>query len=84
LFGAFCSGLWSLRHNKSYFGTGESFLFTLYPKQIKYPWIGIRRASEEAHQRFSTTTDNNNSSHISAIKELFLFVNNEKISIGGG
>lgn len=25
----------------AYFGTGESFLFSLYPERAKYPWVGI-------------------------------------------
>ncbi|CAF1519274.1 unnamed protein product, partial [Didymodactylos carnosus] len=84
IFGAFCAGLWSLRHNKTYFGCGESFLFTLHPKPIKYPWIGIKQLSDDAHHRHLITNEKNSTSHISSTKELFLFVSNEKISIGGG
>ncbi|GAB1601195.1 GTPase-activating protein skywalker-like [Argonauta hians] len=44
IFGAFCSCSWSNRKqsskNISYFGTGETFLFTIKPQQKKYPWIG--------------------------------------------
>ncbi|CAM1330764.1 TBC1D24 (predicted) [Pycnogonum litorale] len=49
VFGAYCSGSWMERHEKDkhgkkkrYFGTGESFLFTLSPKMHKFPWIGIK------------------------------------------
>ncbi len=69
IFGAFCAGLWSDRHNKTYFGFGESFLFTLVPKQIKYPWVGQQVNEHRQHQ---------------VKRELFLFVNNEKLIIGGG
>ncbi|XP_036362769.1 GTPase-activating protein skywalker-like isoform X2 [Octopus sinensis] len=47
IFGAFCSSSWSNRKqsskNISYFGTGETFLFTLKPEQKKFPWIGYSR-----------------------------------------
>ncbi|CAH1707431.1 unnamed protein product [Chironomus riparius] len=48
VFGAYCSSRWyerNLRDDKgnrqAYFGTGESFLFSLYPERAKYPWVGI-------------------------------------------
>lgn len=44
IFGAFCAGAWCDRHNDprhiSYFGTGETFLFTLVPERCKYEWVG--------------------------------------------
>ncbi len=70
IFGGFCAGLWSDRHNRTYFGFGESFLFTLIPKQIKYSWVG--------QQQDDTNRQNQ------AKREMFLFVNNEKLIIGGG
>ncbi len=73
IFGAFCAGLWSDRHNKTYFGFGESFLFTLVPKEIKYPWVGQQPQQQE----------NDNRQH-QVKRELFLFVNHEKLIIGGG
>jgi hypothetical protein len=36
----------------SYFGTGESFLFSLYPKQRLYSWIGLGQS--EAPPRASS------------------------------
>jgi len=72
IFGAFCAGLWSDRHNKTYFGFGESFLFTLLSKQIKYPWVGQQQQQV-----------NDNRQH-QVKRELFLFVSNEKLIIGGG
>ncbi|CAF3183861.1 unnamed protein product [Rotaria sp. Silwood2] len=70
IFGAFCAGLWSNRHNRTYFGCGESFLFTLIPKQIKYSWAG--------QQHYN----NNRQSQLK--RDMFLFVDNEKLIIGGG
>lgn len=47
VFGAFCSSSWEHRKqcskNISYFGTGETFLFTLLPDRKKYPWVGYNR-----------------------------------------
>ncbi|XP_052214993.1 GTPase-activating protein skywalker-like isoform X2 [Dreissena polymorpha] len=46
IFGAFCSADWSDRRQKSsllsYFGTGETFIFTLYPIKQKYEWVGLK------------------------------------------
>lgn len=48
VFGAYCSSRWLERNQKddrgnrtAYFGTGETFLFSLYPERAKYPWVGI-------------------------------------------
>ncbi|XP_048249907.1 GTPase-activating protein skywalker-like isoform X2 [Haliotis rufescens] len=45
VFGAFCSASWQQRKSKeknlSYFGTGETFIFTLYPMKLKYDWVGL-------------------------------------------
>lgn len=48
VFGAYCSTRWCERNQKdtrgnrqTYFGTGETFLFSLYPERAKYPWVGI-------------------------------------------
>ncbi|XP_072391493.1 GTPase-activating protein skywalker isoform X2 [Diabrotica undecimpunctata] len=48
VFGAYCSSRWVERNIKddrgnrqAYFGTGETFLFSLYPERAKYPWIGM-------------------------------------------
>ncbi|XP_060604259.1 GTPase-activating protein skywalker-like isoform X2 [Ruditapes philippinarum] len=46
VFGAFCSACWRDRRQKSqllsYFGTGETFLFTLWPEKKKYEWVGLK------------------------------------------
>lgn len=48
VFGAYCSTRWFERNQKdergnrqAYFGTGETFLFSLLPEYKKYPWVGI-------------------------------------------
>ncbi|XP_050530682.1 GTPase-activating protein skywalker-like isoform X3 [Daktulosphaira vitifoliae] len=48
VFGAYCSSKWLERNKKddrgnrtAYFGTGETFLFSLYPGKAKYPWVGM-------------------------------------------
>ncbi|VEN52234.1 unnamed protein product [Callosobruchus maculatus] len=48
VFGAYCSSKWGERNIKddrgnrqAYFGTGETFLFSLYPERAKYPWVGM-------------------------------------------
>ena len=45
ILGAYCSTEWCERlkverKNLAYFGTGETFLFTLAPKRVKYEWVG--------------------------------------------
>lgn len=75
VFGAFCAGLWSDRHNKTYFGFGESYLFTLVPQQIKYPWVGQQQQQQ---------SQLNDGRQYKVKRDFFLFVNNEKIIVGGG
>ncbi|CAG2206084.1 TBC1D24 [Mytilus edulis] len=45
VFGAFCSNYWRDRRQSSrklcYFGTGETFIFTLSPKKKKYECVGL-------------------------------------------
>ncbi|VVC44185.1 Hypothetical protein CINCED_3A017034 [Cinara cedri] len=48
IFGAYCSSKWIERNKKdqygnrqAYFGTGETFIFSLYPGKAKYPWVGM-------------------------------------------
>ncbi|XP_075538889.1 GTPase-activating protein skywalker-like isoform X2 [Dermacentor variabilis] len=39
-FGAYCSTRWQER-NQTYFGTGETFLFTFVPEPRRYTWVGV-------------------------------------------
>ncbi|XP_043275714.1 GTPase-activating protein skywalker isoform X5 [Venturia canescens] len=77
VFGAYCSTRWCERNLKddkgqrqAYFGTGETFLFSLYPERAKYPWIGM----DSSH--------NDTRVHHSA--ELFMAADAKMITIGGG
>ncbi|KAL9923101.1 GTPase-activating protein skywalker isoform X1 [Glossina fuscipes] len=56
VFGAYCSSRWFERNIKddkgqrqAYFGTGETFLFSLYPERAKYPWVGIAADKDLGH-----------------------------------
>ncbi|KFM65953.1 TBC1 domain family member 24, partial [Stegodyphus mimosarum] len=56
IFGAYCSASWNSRNtsdsqNKkfSYFGSGETFLFTLVPEARKYPWVGYNTDADVPH-----------------------------------
>ncbi|XP_048518563.1 GTPase-activating protein skywalker isoform X5 [Dendroctonus ponderosae] len=56
VFGAYCSSRWCERNQKddrgnrqAYFGTGETFLFSLYPERAKYPWIGVEGDRNVSH-----------------------------------
>ncbi|XP_059618195.1 GTPase-activating protein skywalker isoform X2 [Phlebotomus argentipes] len=56
VFGAYCSSRWFERNVKddkgqkqAYFGTGETFLFSLYPERSKYPWVGIDGDTKHGH-----------------------------------
>ncbi|XP_068150264.1 GTPase-activating protein skywalker isoform X6 [Drosophila tropicalis] len=56
VFGAYCSSRWFERNVKddkgqrqAYFGTGETFLFSLYPERAKYPWVGIEGDKDLGH-----------------------------------
>jgi TBC1 domain family member 24 len=56
VFGAYLSTRWYERNLKddrgnrqAYFGTGETFLFSLYPERAKYPWVGIESDKNLGH-----------------------------------
>lgn len=80
VFGAYCSASWGQRHHKdefgnwqTYFGTGETFLFSLRPKVAKYQWVGITRQQDNAEL-----------SSVEHSAELFMHADNNMITIGGG
>ena len=72
IFGAYCSSSWANRLSKdtpgTFFGTGETFLFTLKPKSAKYEWVG----------EGSGRTRGNRSS------QLFMSSNSKCLIIGSG
>lgn len=60
IFGAFCSGLWEERKNKAtYFGNGETFLFTLYPNKTQYKWVGLKQQKTLYNQELFLRVDKN-------------------------
>ncbi|KAG0726689.1 TBC1 domain family member 24 [Chionoecetes opilio] len=80
VFGAYCSTAWAQRHCKdefgnwqTYFGTGESFLFSLRPTIAKYQWVGISRQQDDVPL-----------SKVEHCAELFMHADNNMITIGGG
>lgn len=75
VFGAYCSSRWYERNMKddrgnrqAYFGTGETFLFSLYPDRAKYPWVGCVEGSDRVGHG----------------AELFMAADSKMITIGGG
>jgi len=80
VFGAYCSCRWGERNAKNsnggrqgYFGTGETFVFTLHPHEVKYPWVGIQ-----------ATTSSDGPSCVRHAAELFMASDSHMITIGGG
>ncbi|XP_012548420.1 GTPase-activating protein skywalker isoform X7 [Bombyx mandarina] len=78
VFGAYCSTRWFERNQKdergnrqAYFGTGETFLFSLYPERAKYPWVGC-------------AADGRSDEKLSHGSELFMAADSKMITIGGG
>ncbi|XP_050685436.1 GTPase-activating protein skywalker isoform X4 [Leptidea sinapis] len=79
VFGAYCSTRWFERNQKdergnrqAYFGTGETFLFSLYPERAKYPWVGCSMGDGKEEQRVAHGS------------ELFMAADTKMITIGGG
>ncbi|XP_052757934.1 GTPase-activating protein skywalker isoform X2 [Galleria mellonella] len=79
VFGAYCSTRWFERNQKdergnrqAYFGTGETFLFSLHPVPAKYPWVGCLEDDADGDSK----TPHANS--------LFMAADNTMITIGGG
>jgi len=52
IFGAFCSEAWDKRHmTQGYFGTGESFVFTLLPNSKIFRWVGTKNSSNKLNTK---------------------------------
>lgn len=80
VFGAYCSTRWFERNQKdergnrqAYFGTGETFLFSLYPERAKYPWVGC-----------TSGNDGKGEERVAHGSELFMAADSKMITIGGG
>lgn len=79
MFGAYCSNRWNDRKAKdsyggrqAYFGTGETFVFTLVPNEMKYPWVGIASSSADGP------------SCVRHAAELFMASDGHMVTVGGG
>lgn len=59
IFGAYCSGSWNDRKQKGvmYFGSGETFLFTLQPEKKIFRWVGMRNQSTTSTQELFLRVD---------------------------
>ena len=81
IFGAYCSSSWANRNLKddrgqrqTYFGTGETFLFTLSSPPSKYIWVNSGKTEDEL-------TGTKAEEHK---KELFMCGKHDMFAIGGG
>uniref|UniRef100_T1JNM3 TLDc domain-containing protein n=1 Tax=Strigamia maritima TaxID=126957 RepID=T1JNM3_STRMM len=79
IFGAYCSTSWKERNTKdeggqrhTYFGTGETFLFTISPNSRKYQWVGVNGYQGDGSAVHSHAT------------ELFMAGDSKMLTIGGG
>lgn len=69
IFGGFCSApLANRTKTRTWFGTGESFLFTLKPDRQVFKWIGYQTS---------------NKGNTKAYEDYFLFANDECLQMGG-
>lgn len=51
MFGAFCSCAWNERkQKKTYFGNGETFLFSFVPNKQIYRWVGAKKDKPQLDQ----------------------------------
>lgn len=91
VFGAYCSTMWAVRNQKDergerqrYFGTGETFLFTLWPERVRYPWVGIKPRVDNSDGEEENEDSPKKNNARSRGDELFMHADTHMISIGGG
>ncbi|KAI1305988.1 TBC1 domain family member 24 [Halotydeus destructor] len=80
IFGAYCSETWHGRFGREgekgatsqYFGTGESFLFSLSPTVAHYPWVG------------AGSTEDGSPKTVPHSSQLFMSANNKQLIVGSG
>ncbi|XP_047736312.1 GTPase-activating protein skywalker isoform X1 [Hyalella azteca] len=80
VFGAYCSVAWNNRNKRdefgnkqTYYGTGETFLFSLRPVPAKHQWVGITQQKHNAAL-----------SSVQHSAELFMHGDEDMITVGGG
>ncbi|XP_071478421.1 uncharacterized protein [Diadema antillarum] len=87
IFGAYLSASWSTRndedHKGIYFGTGESFLFSLAPEEKKYPWVGINTPGKEDKEEEEEVEEGKEDMK-KRMSEMFMRATPSLIAVGGG
>ncbi|CAF4062722.1 unnamed protein product [Rotaria magnacalcarata] len=69
IFGAFCSGQLANRtKTRTWFGTGESFLFSLKPERQVYKWVGYQTSTKSSTKAF---------------EDYFIYADNDRLLMGG-
>jgi len=69
IFGAFCSSQLSNRSKtRVWFGTGESFLFTLKPHRQVFKWVGYQKFNQDQTKSY---------------EDYFIYADDERLQIGG-
>ncbi|CAF3441648.1 unnamed protein product [Rotaria socialis] len=69
IFGAFCSGQLANRTKaRTWFGTGESFLFSLKPERQVYKWVGYQTSTRGSTKAF---------------EDYFIHADNDRLLMGG-
>lgn len=82
MFGAYCSTAWNERNMKddkglrqAYFGTGETFVFSLSPERRKYGWVG---------QGLTNIEEGHRAAELGHASELYMAADPHMITVGGG
>ena len=69
IFGGFCSGQLANRtKGRTWFGTGESFLFTLKPERQVFKWVGCQTSIKSSTK---------------AYEDYFIYADDERLQMGG-
>jgi hypothetical protein len=69
IFGGFCSGQLANRtKTRTWFGTGESFLFTLKPERQVFKWVGYQTSTKGSTK---------------AYEDYFIYADDERLQMGG-
>jgi len=69
IFGGFCSGQLANRtKTRTWFGTGESFLFTLKPERQVFKWIGYQTSTKGSTKPY---------------EDYYIYADDERIQMGG-